>query len=376
MSNLESKYLTYVVINGIKGNEIEAPDFDINWDSFFSLSKKNEIFSLVNNVVPKEFLPRDLAEKFNAYTKSEMVRIIAMNQELAQIESELNSRNISYMLLKGSVIRTLYPKQVMRQMSDVDILYDGSRRDDIFEIMNGLEYEEPFKSGNSDDYHKAPYYTFEFHNKLFKDVYGFCPNFDFVWDNAIKDEDYNSKYSMNKNDFYLHHITHMYKHFYLGGFGLRFLVDTYLILTQWDLDFSFINEKLVEYNLVDFEKRIRNLSLALFEDALSEEQQKDLETIIFDGVFGSKGSGNKMVIEEVYKRYAENNENASTLKYALSRVFISTDKLKLLYPEIGDKNYLIPFFYIKRFLQKGITGFLKILREMKTIKNMKDKEEQ
>lgn len=104
-----------------------------------------------------------------------MVRIIAMNNELSTVEKLLNEHSVKYMLLKGSVIRNLYPKQLMRQMSDVDILYDVAKRGDVFEIMDSLGYPKPFESGNSDDFHKKPYYTFEFHNRLLRIHMAFVP---------------------------------------------------------------------------------------------------------------------------------------------------------------------------------------------------------
>lgn len=371
MLDNQSKYLVYVVVNGIKGNKIEKPDFDIDWKRFFSLSKGNEIFSFVNAVLNPDYLPDELAVKFNNFTKSEMVRIIAMNNELSMVEEQLNEKKINYMLLKGSILRNLYPKQVMRQMSDVDILYDVSRRNDVFEIMKSLDYDEPFKSGNSDDFHKEPYYTFEFHNKLFKDVFGFCPDFSDVWDNATKDESYDSKYVMSNEDFYLHHIAHMYKHYYLGGFGIRFIVDTYLLLTKLELNFEIINKKLEEYMLVDFEENIRNLSLAMFDGELSEKQQSDLDIIIHDGVFGKEVCDNTKAISDVYDRISKENGSDSVAKYALARIFISKDKLKMIYPEIGDRNYLLPFFYLKRMFTKGIGGLFRIIKEIKLITNIK-----
>lgn len=72
-------------------------------------------------------LPPDIAEELNNFSKSELVRLIAMQNELAAIKAELEKNEIKYMLLKGSVIRNYYPKQSMRQMSDIDILYDPDK---------------------------------------------------------------------------------------------------------------------------------------------------------------------------------------------------------------------------------------------------------
>lgn len=377
MKNLtnESRYLLYVIRNAVKQQKIDPPSEALNWDDFFALSKKNEIFSLVTTELPTEYLPHDLAQKFDNFTKSEMVRIIAMNNELATVEKLLNEHGVKYMLLKGSVIRNLYPKQLMRQMSDVDILYDVTKRGDVFEIMNSLGYPKPFESGNSDDFHKKPYYTFEFHNRLFKDSYGFCPDFGFVWGRATVSDDKPCCLKISDDDLYLHNIAHMYKHYMIGGFGVRFLIDTYLILKKCSLDFDFINQKIEEMKLTDFESTIRHLSLDLFDSELNENQEELICKILSDGVFGSLDSDNSTRnIEEIYHRFTQDNGRGNLFKYILKRIFISPSRLKAIYPELNSKKYLFLYYYIKRFFDKGIHGAKKIADEAKQIKQIKNKD--
>ena len=56
MKNLtnESRYLLYVIRNAVKQQKIDPPSEALNWDEFFALSKKNEIFSLVTTALPTE----------------------------------------------------------------------------------------------------------------------------------------------------------------------------------------------------------------------------------------------------------------------------------------------------------------------------------
>ena len=51
---------------------------------------------------------------------------------------------------------------------------------------------------------------------------------------------------MSSNDLYLHTIAHMYKHYILGGFGIRFFADVYVLLTKLkdELDKAYIDSKL------------------------------------------------------------------------------------------------------------------------------------
>ena len=250
INSRETKYLIEVLRAAAKGEKPAAPE-GIDWNEFFELSKKQQVYSMVAQAVDLNCLPPDIAEELNNFSKSELVRLIAMQNELAAIKAELEKNEIKYMLLKGSVIRNYYPKQSMRQMSDIDILYDPDKRDTLVEMMTARGYELLSQGGNSDDFSKPPYYTFEFHRELFKDVYGFYPDFSFVWSNACKTAGNQYEYTMSCEDLYLHHIAHMYKHYIFGGFGVRFIVDTYLILQSkgQSMNRRYLDEKLAAMQL-------------------------------------------------------------------------------------------------------------------------------
>ena len=60
----------------------------------------------------------------------------------------------------------------MRQMSDVDILFDASHANDVKEALESLGYTtESFGKGNHDVYHKEPVSNFEMHRDLFGQSY-------------------------------------------------------------------------------------------------------------------------------------------------------------------------------------------------------------
>ena len=64
MKNLtnESRYLLYVIRSAVKQQKIDPPSEALDWDEFFALSKKNEIFSLVTTALPTEYLPREISQ--------------------------------------------------------------------------------------------------------------------------------------------------------------------------------------------------------------------------------------------------------------------------------------------------------------------------
>ena len=368
LNSRETEYLLCVLRAAVKGTKAEKPPESMDWNAFLKLSKMQEVYSIVAQTVDFKYLPADIAGELNDYSKSELVRLIAMQNELNAIKSELAENGIKYMLLKGAVVRNYYPKQSMRQMSDIDILYDPDKREALLALMNARGYTLISNGGNSDDFTKKPYYTFEFHRELFKDAYGFCPDFSVECSHAQNLSDHTFEYIMSAEDLYLHHVAHMYKHYLFGGFGIRFIVDTYLILKNAGESMSrdYISRKLAEMKLTDFEDEVRGFSFSLLENrALTDKQRAFFNTALVYGIYGS----NKTNVDEAYKNY-KNNKGGNTFGYFISRIFPAAAQMKSMYPKLNKHPVLLGFYYFKRLFEKAFSSKDKVRNEIKTVKRL------
>lgn len=367
----ELKYLMSLLQSAIKGEKTEIPPDDLDWNKFVSLSKEQQVYSVIAPIIDLDNMPSSVAHEFKLYTQNELLRMIAMQSEYAAIAAQLEENEIKFMLLKGSVIRNYYPQQKMRQMSDYDILYDYSKHDELLQLMKKRGYLLKSDGGNSDDFTKAPYYTFEFHHELFKDVYGFCPDFDFVWNNAHKSEDNAFRYNMSAEDLYLHCVAHMYKHYLFGGFGIRFLVDTYLIVKKensvWNR--KYIDDKLEEMKLCDFEKLVCSLSFSLLDGKRLDDFQMDfMENTVLTGIYGN----DDLKVDKIYEKFVESHKTNSTIKYFFYRLFPSREQMKNIYIQLKDKPYLLLYFYFKRIFERAFSSRKKFSNEMKAVKKYKN----
>jgi predicted nucleotidyltransferase len=297
-------------------------------------------------------MPSEQAKELMLYNQNELLRMIAMKSEQEAIELELENKGIKFMLLKGSVIRNYYPQQKMRQMSDVDILYDGSKKEQLFDIMLSHGYSVMSCSENSDDFTKKPFYTFEFHRELFFSEHDFYFDFSYVWKNASQSKENTCKYEMSVDDLYLHSVAHMYKHYVLGGFGVRFLSDTYLTLTknEGSMNFEYIASKLKEMNLTGFEEFVRKLSYELFgEGNFTSEQIEFLNSSFKFGIYGDTTQGVKLYYDEYLSR---KGGKGTVLGYYASKIFPSARFMKRTYPKLNKCPYLLPLYYIYRLFDK------------------------
>ena len=151
-------------------------------------------------------------------------KVAVFDVERALILKEMEKAGIWDMPLKGSVLKSLYPKIGMRQMADNDILCDPARMSDVCTIMESLGYStnSTFGLSTHDIYFKPPVCNFEMHRALFG--YGhdqrLVDYYQDVKSRLILNEGSQYGYHFRDEDFYLYMLAHAYKHFSNCGTGL------------------------------------------------------------------------------------------------------------------------------------------------------------
>jgi len=300
-------------------------------------------------------------KRFEEAKFNEIRKIIILDSEREQILDDLEKNGIRYMPLKGIIIKDMYPRIGMRQMSDNDIWIDPDRTQEVEYIMNRHEFSSVrIGQGAHDVYRKKPLCLFEMHKLLFSTIAG-----DIVF-NYYKDiesklvrsdaSDRKYEYSFTDEDLYVYIITHEYKHFSIDGTGLRSLVDTYLLLkNKPHLDWYYINKQLAVLEITGFEKKNRELALLLFEGKkLSEDNKEMLDYFIFSGTYGT--SENRIRNRVTAKK---GSGKVAKLKYIMSRLFLPMKQIEFLHPYFYSHRYLIPFLPFYR-IYLGLTKKKKI----------------
>ena len=364
--NRNVNYFLHLLSCAINGAEPEVWE-GVDYSAILELAKKHQIYNIIASEIAS--LPNADSEtkaSFRNHNLSEITRMIAVNNERGLIFEELKAKKIKFMPLKGLIIKDYYPKESMRQMSDNDILFDESKRDDVAQIMKALGYKPTATGENSDDYFKPPYCTFEFHRTLFFDEREFSPKFDNLWNNAAPDDENESMYHMALDDVYIYNVCHMYKHYSTAGCGVRFLADNYLFLKKEndELNWGYINSQLEKYGISEYERKSRELAFKIFsEERLTEEQIALLETYINNGIYGKAGIRLSKTIEALADGGSVKN---AKLKYYLLRLFPPKKKMIADYRVLEKHLYLLPFYYVYRLI-KAIINSKSTIDEIKTV---------
>ena len=271
---------------------------------------------------------------------------IIFDAERAKILKRLEAEKIWHMPLKGAILKDWYPRLGMRQMSDNDILCDGSYREYIRDLMIDMGFKcQHFGIENDDAYYKPPVCNFEMHNELFHSAHigKLHEYYENVKDRLIQDENSEYGYHFRNEDFYIYMTAHEYKHFSTSGTGVRSLVDNYVFLQRFSdsMDWNYLYAEFEKLGINEYEKQSRELALKLFsKQPLTDEEQKLLDYYILSGTYGK--------VENSVDNALQTKYQGSKMRYIFHRLFPSMDEIKLLYPFFYEHKWLIPALWIYR----------------------------
>ena len=311
-----------------------------------------------------------------------MRRNLLFDKERSEITNFLEQNDIWYLPLKGSVIKEMYPNPEMREMNDNDILIDQNGRDQAKEFMLSRGYAiKPNDKGviddkgNSDEFIKDPFFYFELHKFLIEERYS-PKQYDYflsIKDRLIKDTDKEYGYHMSDEDFYLYMICHAHKHFSRNGMGIRFLMDEYVFLKEKGetLDNDYINEKIREFGLEQFDADLRKVSKMAFDEdeECLEESLSDSEKALYDSCLGAGVFGN---IEtrwknEAYEMNANSTDTITKKEYIKNRLFPDENWYRIYHPFVYKHKIVKPFFTIYRLTVLAFRGRKNVKKEMNQV---------
>ncbi len=181
-----------------------------------------------------------------------------------EVSGKLIAAGITFMPLKGAVLKSYYPHSYFREMHDLDFLVDPERMEDVRAIMESLGYKTiSFGRSSHDKYLREPVVVFEMHRCLFGPEHQekLASYYSGISGRLLGD---GCEKHLSPEDFYLYVLAHEYKHYSEGGTGLRSLLDTYLILRHDGLDESYVEAEAEKIGIAEFEKANRSLALHLF----------------------------------------------------------------------------------------------------------------
>ncbi|MBR1757303.1 MAG: nucleotidyltransferase family protein [Lachnospiraceae bacterium] len=317
------------------------------------------------------------AEERDFWHKERMANLrrrMMFDTEREEIYHFLDEQGIWYVPLKGIIIQDYYPVYEMREMSDNDILFDQTRREDVRKWFEARGYRHE-SDDNVDAYLKEPFYNYEMHFILFNLGYGRDVRyFSEIDRRSVKND--SSGHLMEKKmpdeDFYLYFLAHANKHANLCGSGIRPVFDHYVIRKEYEgrLDNSSLEKKMVILQIEDFSAALNELSRILVtnpEDIdlsqLHEESWELVSSMLRAGIFGSELERQRIFFHNQAR--GEKLTRKQKWRYIMLRMFPNREYMQIIYPILEKHPILLPVLYLDRLIKRSIHQREQIKTELK-----------
>lgn len=352
MLNAEEKCAcAYVIglIASVVNGTVPPKCKDEDWHKIIDFAKRQSVLNLV------AYAAEELTEKPNGqimrfldeYRMQKIV--IEARQELAARDAcqKLDQMGVRHMLLKGSVMKNYYPSPDMRTMGDIDILIEADRCDEVVKAF----LDDGFTFDGKGDLHsnvkKGSAYI-EFHRAMVDSRHEILSAYygdGFRLPHKCGGSEY--EYKLTDEDFYVFLIAHIAKHYRYGGTGIRSLLDLYVYEKALpSLDFDYINAELDKIGLLVFSGKIRKIARDWYSGGFNGEFDLMSEYIVSGGVYGIKGTEmqNSFILNNL-----DENIQSKKIKNFFGIIFLNYDEMKIRYPFLENKKFLLPLFWIVRF---------------------------
>ncbi len=314
----------------------------------YRLSKLHDLAHLIGDALSKLGIVVD--ENVRAeFDREKMIAIFRqerLSYDYSLIKDILEKNKISFIPLKGLIIKNFYPQSWMRTSCDIDVLV--KEQDALFAIDCLIE-QAGFSKGKDCTTHdyvlsSQSGMTVELHYSLLQD--GALPKTDeilsSVWDKAVNKNDFGCEKSITGEFFVFYHIVHMAKHFVAGGCGIRPFIDLYLIDKKMEYDRLALKEMLKGADLEKFYDAVISLIDVWFEGKEHCELTNEMEQFVFfGGIYGNASNSAKI-------EAAKGNKKSKTLWRLM---FLPRTSLEIIYPNLKKRPWLMPFYQVKRWFR-------------------------
>lgn len=229
--------------------EIPGSLKEADWKELYAIAKKQALLGVLFYGIQR--LPKELAPEQKLLMQwmvmAEMIRKqnIRLFQDSVKVCQNFENEGFANCILKGQGNALLYPDPYMRTPGDIDIYLAGGRKR-VMQYINKVCPNQVMRYHHVDfpvmktaiEVHFTPSYMFfPIHNRRMQ-----------KWFEEVMGEQCNHRVSLpdgygeihvpqvSFNVIYI--LSHLYRHIFTEGIGLRQLLDYYFVLVKWHTDLT------------------------------------------------------------------------------------------------------------------------------------------
>ncbi len=361
MNNIQNTLIT-LIRNTVCGTEdvVEIESNEVVC-KIAQLAADHDVLNIVskalldgNMVDDEEILQQLMVEQYGGVLRYQQQKFA-----IDRMCAALDDAKVCYVLLKGAVIRELYPEPDMRTSSDIDILVKSEDMDRAAKCLEDkLGYTEFAHTGHDVSYMTDNGVHIELHHTLVSDRFVFAKPLTDAWEHTLNTDKF--RYNFDNEFFVYYHYAHMAKHLVNGGFGVRFVLDLWLMMQKMTIDNPKLSKLLEDGKIKKMAQVVLSLAQVWFGNGEHTEETTALENYILDsGVYGVLE--NSVVVNQ--------RKHGGKLGNLSNRIFIPSDLLKIQYPVLEQHPNLYIWCQMRRFMRIMRRNRRKAIVELKTNQN-------
>ena len=285
---------------------------------------------------------------------------------LEKVSELFEKERLSFIPLKGAVIRKLYPENWMRTSCDIDVLV---HEEDLDRAEKLLCEKLGYTSNGERNYHDISLFSetgvhIELHFNIKENMENVDSLLERVWDYAQPVADGSFEYKLMDEFLLFQHIAHMSYHVADGGCSVRYFLDLFLLKKKLEVDKKALSDMLCECGLEKFYEMSLKLANIWFSNAEHDEVTLSYQRYILNGgIYGT-----------VMNKVAANNDKKKTSSYIAGRIFMPYEQLCITYPKLKKNKLLLPFYQVKRWCRiLKNKGYAKASDEIKANNSVSEK---
>lgn len=340
-------YLSEIVHSVFENRKPQPIPEGVTVEELVDIARRGQIQYIVISALLKLDLPEKVVSELRPYMFRSIMKTLAQVCAIKELHAKLEEAGIRHQMLKGAVLKNIYPSPEMREMGDVDVMIYENSLDKVEVVFGEMGFQKYKLEKHHVIFNKLPYLVLEAHWTLY-DQNVDKSQFMYYKDNfrAGLVEGAKYTYDFSKEDFYVYMIAHMAKHFYETGCGVRNVLDVYVYNKAYrtELKREVIEAELNKLGLTDFERHIEKLSRIWLDGEESTEFYNNLfEYMLECGIYGKGENG---VWGQLAKTHTDGKE--SKKEVLKSYIFPPLSYMRDYYEWIAKMPWLLPVGWIVR----------------------------
>lgn len=287
-------------------------------------------------------------KEFQEDYKLNMLREARFELGGQQVFDAFEKAEINFLPLKGAILKNYYPNPALRTFTDIDI-YVGKDFEKAEKVLFELGYEKTgFDEHNDVGYSKKPSLHIELHKELFPDDYDFEGYFDEPFKHTDLKDGYKYYHLYKTDDFFIHVLCHLYKHFTFGGCGLRQYLDIYVMTKKMELDMDYIRSELRSFGMEGFLDTTLKLDRFFFDGEKPDDELIEIAEFVFNN--STFGNAENRLVLDYDKQNGEKRTLWGNITYFMDRWQLKYSQMIPRYKVLKYLPFLLPFCWIHKLL--------------------------